>query len=250
MLRPLWIDGLPLFLALLAFLPGCEKSGQRGSGLEERAPRPLPQPIQEKRLANPFQLTKQVYSGGQPEGEQAFRALKELGIKTILSVDGARPDAELAKRFGMRYVHLPIGYEGVAPERALELAKATRDLPGPLFVHCHYGKHRAPAAAALACVMLGKLEPEAATAALKAAGTDPHYQGLYAAVAAAKTVAPKALDRLRADFPSAAQVPPLAEMMLDLDASYDRLRGASKNGWKAPADHPDVDPAHEVMQLR
>ena len=49
-----------------------------------------------------------------------------LGVKTVISVDGAKPDVDLAKKHGMRYVHLPHGYDGVPDDRAKELAKAVR----------------------------------------------------------------------------------------------------------------------------
>ena len=104
------------------------------------------------KLPNAYRLHPRVISGGQPEGEQAFARLKELGVKTVISVDGARPEVELARKYGLRYVHLPHGYDGVPDERASELAKAVRDLPGPVYIHCHHGKHRSPAAATVACV--------------------------------------------------------------------------------------------------
>jgi len=54
-----------------------------------------------------------LWSGSGPEGDAGFASLKKLGVKTVISVDGAKPDIERARRYGMRYVHLPIGYAGV-----------------------------------------------------------------------------------------------------------------------------------------
>src|SRR5262245_48277837 len=102
-----------------------------------------------------IEIHPQVISGGLPEGEAAFQDLAALGIKTIISVDGATPDVATAKKHGLRYVHLPHGYDGISAARAAELAKAVRDLPGPIYIHCHHGKHRSPAAAAVACVAAG-----------------------------------------------------------------------------------------------
>src|SRR6476620_6265539 len=53
-----------------------------------------------------YQLSAQVYSSGQP-GEKDFAALATRGIKIIISVDGATPDVEEAKKHGIRYIHLP-----------------------------------------------------------------------------------------------------------------------------------------------
>ena len=97
-------------------------------------------------LHNVFRLEARVYSGSSPYSEAAFRELAKLGVRTIISVDGAMPAVELA-----RYVHLPIGYDAVPPSRAAELVKAAQGSDGPLYVHCHHGKHRGPAAAATVC---------------------------------------------------------------------------------------------------
>ena len=75
-------------------------------------------------LPNAYRIHEKLISGGLPEGDEAFAELKELGIKTVISVDGAKPDLAMAKKYGMRYVHLPHGYDGVPDERGAELAKA------------------------------------------------------------------------------------------------------------------------------
>ena len=132
-----------------------------------------------KHLPNALQVHPKVISGGQPEGEAGFAELKELGIETIVTVDGAKPDVELAKKYGLRYVHLPHGYDGIPEERVEELAKAVRDLPGPIYIHCHHGKHRSPAAASAACVGAGLIDPKDARQVLVVAGTSESYRGLY-----------------------------------------------------------------------
>ena len=62
-------------------------------------------PIPGTELHNAHRVTEKVLSGAAPEGEAAFRKLRDLGVKTIISVDGAKPDVELARRYGLRYVH-------------------------------------------------------------------------------------------------------------------------------------------------
>ena len=86
-------------------------------------------------LENFFQLTDTIYSGSAPEGDAGFQSLKDRGIKTIITVDGAKPDVELAKKYGLRYVHLPIGYDGVPEAQAMRMVKAAESLPGPVYIH-------------------------------------------------------------------------------------------------------------------
>src|SRR5215211_6825349 len=77
-------------------------------------------------LHNVFRLTDRLYSGSGPDGEEGFRSLAVLGVKTVITVDGATPDVKTAERFGLRYVHLPVGYDGVSRETAVRIARAVR----------------------------------------------------------------------------------------------------------------------------
>lgn len=65
-------------------------------------PRPGGAPVELPGLHNVIHVSDQLYSGGSPEGDAGFESMKKLGIKTILSVDGARPDVGRAKKFQMR----------------------------------------------------------------------------------------------------------------------------------------------------
>jgi protein tyrosine phosphatase (PTP) superfamily phosphohydrolase (DUF442 family) len=206
----------------------------------------LDQPL----LPNAWRLHERVISGGQPDGEKAFAALKALGVRTVISVDGAKPDVELARKYGLRYVHLPHGYDGIPEQRAKELAKAVRDLPGPVYIHCHHGKHRSPAAAAVACVAAGFLQPEQAVAVLTTAGTSEHYRGLYQSAEAARQLDGALLDELNADFPATADIPPIADAMVAIEHTHEHLKSLSANNWKPLGKQPDLDPAHEALLLK
>ena len=54
--------------------------------------------------------------GAEPHEDVAFAELAELGVRTVVSVDGAKPQADAARHHGLRYVHIPIGYDGVSEE--------------------------------------------------------------------------------------------------------------------------------------
>ena len=95
-------------------------------------------------LPNAYVVHSQVISGGVPDGNAGFKQLRRLGVQTVISVDGARPDLARAKSHGLQYVHLPHGYDGISDARRLALAKAVLGLPGPVYIHCHHGKHRSP----------------------------------------------------------------------------------------------------------
>ena len=168
-----------------------------------------------------------LFSGAEPGGDVAFAALAALGVRTVVSVDGPVPDAAAARRHGLRTVHVPIGYDGVPPAAANRLAAVMRRFgpaetedPGGVFVHCHHGRHRGPAAAAVCGRAAGLLSPAGAVGLLELAGTDRRYAGLWASVAAFD---PAAVPPGEPELPEA--VPPsdlaalMAAMAADLDAA-------------------------------
>lgn len=212
--------------------------------------RPVLVRLEAAHLPNAWRLHPQVISGGVPQGDDGFRQLARLGVKTLISVDGARPDVAAAARHRLRYVHLPHGYDGVPTERARQLAKAVRDLPGPVYIHCHHGRHRSPAAAVVGCVGAGLLPADAAPSVLAAAGTSPHYHGLRASALSARPIAPAQLDALRVNFQPAVAVPPLAKAMVEIEILHDRLLALEESRWQHEPGRPEAAPAHVALLLR
>ncbi|MEZ5975222.1 MAG: hypothetical protein R3E96_10385 [Planctomycetota bacterium] len=134
-------------------------------------------------LHNVFWLGKHIVSGSEPHGDVALDKLAELGVKTILSVDGKAPDAAGATARGMRYVHIPIEYSGMTDEEEAEIAKTFRELPGPFYVHCFHGKHRGPTAAAISasCSTASRAKKPSRDAAM--VRHRRQYRGLFEAIA-------------------------------------------------------------------
>jgi len=200
-------------------------------------------------LSNVVVFHDGFYSGSAPAGDAGFDSLSSLGIKTILSVDGAIPSVDLAEKHGMRYVHLPIGYDGFADERKAQLVRAVRDLPKPIYLHCHHGKHRSAAAAGTIAVSLGWLTNDQATTRMKVCGTAAGYKGLWACTAAAAPMTAIAIDAASSDFPKITKPDSFVASMVAIDETLDRLKLAEKNGWLAPKDHPDLAPVSDAGKL-
>ncbi|MFO0935715.1 MAG: hypothetical protein U0798_04255 [Gemmataceae bacterium] len=202
-------------------------------------------------IHNVYSLASTIYCGSEPEGQTGFHALKRLGVTTVISVDGSVPNVELAEKNGLRYIHLPIGYDGISRERALEIATVISNQPlfGTIYIHCHHGKHRGPAAAvaALRCID-PLLTPDRAESLLKTIGTDPHYAGLYRDVRTSRPFDPS---ESHGPYRLTSRVAPssLVERMVAIDGTMDRLKLVGKSGWVVTVDHPDLAPAHEALQL-
>lgn len=215
---------------------------------------PLPvgtlQPVQPAGLENVFRLSEKLYTGSAPEGDEGFRSLQRLRVRTVLSVDGMPPDLERARRFGIRYVHLPFGYDGCPAPRAEEIVRAVRALPGPVYLHCHHGKHRGPTAAAFVRIALDGLTNAEALREMERAGVGKEYSGLYADVRAYRRPDGADLDRAPADFPETAKTPPLVEAMVRIEGRFARLTEAQHAAWRLPAGTPGSRPEHDALQLR
>lgn len=233
--------------ATMLGLVSCQQHGPVASATPSTEPFTK---LDQTKLHNGHRVTERVYSGAQPEGEEAFAELKRLGVKTIISVDGAAPDIETARKYGIRYVHMPIGYDTVPKETGLALAKAMTELPGPFYVHCHHGKHRSAAAVAVACVTTNQLAPDRAEEVLKTFGTGANYDGLWASAREARPLPPEQIRAVQVTYVEKAKIPPLAEAMVHVDERMEHLKAVQAAGWKAPPNHPDINPPHEALQLQ
>ena len=197
---------------------------------------------------NAFRATAKIYSGSQPEGDEAFAAIAKLGVKTIVSVDGSLPDVDAARKHGLRYVHLPYGYDGIPTNRVVELSKLANEDVGPFFVHCHHGLHRGPAAVAVMCEATAGWTTNQAIAWLKQAGTAADYAGLYRSAMEFRPPEAAALARI-IDLPEVAKTSSLVEAMVAIDEEFDRLKAAQKAGWSKIPNQPDLTPAHTATIL-
>ncbi|MFM7151935.1 MAG: hypothetical protein ACKO23_19075, partial [Gemmataceae bacterium] len=131
------------------------------------------------------------------------------------------------------------------------IARAVRDLPGPVYIHCHHGKHRGPATAALARLSLDPdCKVETALEQMRQAGTDPKYVGLFATVQSYRRPTSQEMEAISPTFSEEAVVAGLTLRMVDIDRCWDHLRLVQSAGWKTPPDHPDIEPAHEALLLR
>ena len=194
-------------------------------------------------------LGKNVVSGSEPHGKPAFEALAAMGVKTIVSVDGKVPDEALAATHGMRYVHIPIRYNGITPEAALRMAKVFRELDGPFFVHCFHGRHRGPAAAMIGRFVLDGIPRGQALAEMRACGTGKKYEGLYQAVASLPVPAAAQSGSLKWDFPAAQPLGSFAQNMVTMTRHYDHLKALADRDWKPDPAHPDIDARNEAEKL-
>ncbi len=195
----------------------------------------------------PVQVAHDVWVGPVPAAPTQVQQLKDAGIRTVISVD-ALPSPAMAS-FDVRRVHIPIGYDTVSQADLDALIVAWRDCPKPLYIHCHHGKHRAPAAAAALLRRLGRLDPQAGEAVLTRCGTSRSYPGLYRVVRTTTPISLAAFSALTVPLHAHQQAGTMAEAMANLDRVWKKVKATSQSHWQPPKTHPDAAPAADCAAV-
>src|SRR5262245_23960621 len=213
----------------LAAATASSQNASRGDGQDQSRLQPPPsnalQPVDFPALHNVVTYAPGLYSGSAPApGSVAFVSLVGLGVTTVISFDAAEPDVQAAAAHALRHVLLPIGYNGMDREPRLELAPAVKELPGPIYLHCHHGKQRSAGALGAAAVTLGMMTPQEATERMQVSGTSPEYRGLYQCVALATIATTAELSAADGSFPPVWKTSDLVQAMVEIDEASESLR--------------------------
>lgn len=238
-------------LTLAGLLAGaCSKFEVTASGVAIQLPTVVANtPSDYDQLHNVVSYGPGLLSGGVPMGRAGLDALADMGVKTIVSVDGAMPDAEYAEELGMRYVHLPISYDEVPEQRRRELAQVLTVFEKPVYMHCHHGRHRSAAALGSAAVTAGLMSYDQVEARMRVSGTSPNYPGLWKSVRECEPLPAAELVADPETFPRVSEVSGLIATMAELDIVYDNLKALRKADWSVPDEHPDLVPGNESSRM-
>jgi protein tyrosine phosphatase (PTP) superfamily phosphohydrolase (DUF442 family) len=166
-----------------------------------------------------LRVDEDLLVGASPSPE-SYRALHAAGVRYVLSVDGKPPDLAVLESSNLRSIHLPIGYEGISRERLRSLVRLVRERPGSIYVHCHHGRHRAPAVAAIIWMLRSGGTPASARRLLEKAGTSPAYTGLWEAVRSHRPEPGACAD---APLPERVEPAGVPASMVEIDRLRDRL---------------------------
>lgn len=173
-----------------------------------------------------------VFVGGLPQTESHWAWLSELGVRTVVGVDGLAPDATTAHRLDIAVVHAPMGYGAMERSTVLTLSRVARESQRPVYVYCHHGQHRGPAAAAIMCRSAELLDAAAAESLLIDSGTGTQYQGLWESVA--NFECPATNEELP-PLVEASEVSPLQLAMSQLDRAWSEAQAAKETAERASA---------------
>ena len=112
-----------------------------------------PQRAVSVKIKNFGQMDDRFFRGAQPKDEADYKALSELGIKTVidLQADPKEYEKQFVESLGMKYINIPmIGKKYPTPEATETFLKTVNDPDtGKFFVHCAGGRHRTGAMGAV-----------------------------------------------------------------------------------------------------
>lgn len=110
-----------------------------------------------------------LYRGANPDGEDGYAALRELGIKTVISLRSDDNNQDLPAQFGMKKISIPMFPEHpptLVQQREF-LALVTDTNLWPIFVHCARGRDRTGVMMALYRVRVAGWSKDDAIAEMK-----------------------------------------------------------------------------------
>jgi hypothetical protein len=125
-------------------------------------------------------------------------------------------------------------------------ARVMRENSGPVYLHCHHGRHRGPSAAAVVWCIDENRPGEDPVGLLWLARTSEYYPGLWRD---AKGFHPADVAGMNPELFETALAGTTAEFMAKINLSWDNLKRCRDAGWGTPANHPDLSPRNEALIL-
>lgn len=138
---PIKNNSIANFALLLALGIGITALVQAGKKPAARDPK-WAQPIAMSGLPNLNIISDNLYRGAQPTAE-GFKALKKMGVKTVVSLRAGDSDKKLIGATGLAYENIPCRVWRIKDENVAKFLKiATDTARHPVFLHCEHGSDR------------------------------------------------------------------------------------------------------------
>jgi protein tyrosine phosphatase (PTP) superfamily phosphohydrolase (DUF442 family) len=189
---------------------------------------PGPQSLELPGLKNVVRVNDKLYCGSQPQTPEAFAELQKLGVKTVICIDAVTPLAMTASQAGLKYVHIPCGFQN-AEEMAPRLQAALDANAAPFYVHCHNGRPRTPALVAMLARSTAGWNDDQVRKFLDDNGVTDTYPGLRRAALEYRPSEAKPGSPEPVAAPT--KTTPVAQTMASLLADWDPLQAASAKGF-------------------
>lgn len=118
-------------------------------------------PIEAKDAKNCYRLSPELYRSGQP-GEDGFKTLEKLGLKSVLNLREYHSDADEAEHTGLRLYRIKLAAGKVTREELMNCLLVIGSAPKPILVHCWHGSDRTGIVCAAYRIVMQGWTPEKA----------------------------------------------------------------------------------------
>jgi protein tyrosine/serine phosphatase len=128
-------------------------------------------------VPNLHQVSKFLYRSGQPQAK-GFKALENLGVRSVINLRTAHSDVDLLKGTNLRYTNIKMDARNLKQDDIISILKILqRKEEGPFLVHCHRGADRTGLIVALYRIVFQGWSKEAAINEMKNGGYG-YFEGL------------------------------------------------------------------------
>ncbi len=144
------------------------------AAMENGRPSTWARPVSVEGVPNLYKVSDSLYRSGQPEND-GWKALKGLGIKTVINLRNDRSEQQEVTEAGLAYVVIPSRAEDVRKPDVLKFLAIVSDPAGaPYLVHCHHGADRTGLMVAVYRVVIEGWEKDEAIREMKRGGFGFH----------------------------------------------------------------------------
>lgn len=122
-------------------------------------------PISVEETKNCYRLSPDLYRSGQP-GDDGFKALEKLGLKSVLNLREYHSDDDEAKHTALHLYRFKLAAGKVSQEDLMNCLLIIHHAPKPILIHCWHGSDRTGIVCAAYRIVTQNWSPEKALAEL------------------------------------------------------------------------------------
>jgi len=138
-------------------------------------------------------------------------------------------------------------YSRLLHQQIIDLATAVYAGYGEnVYIHCHHGKHRAAAAAAIAQIALGNATSIMMKKRMYVSETSPLYAGLWESVEEQVVLNPLVYVHSEDNLKNSVTPTGITESMINIEFAFEQLQILQQSNWEVPNHHPDLVASSEA----
>ncbi len=132
---------IPVLGAVFA-VAGCSESASKGADVAASVAMLRPEPVSARHVENFHRVSKDLYRSGQPDDEDGFSEVEDLGIRSVLNLREYHNDTDDARHTRLHLMAYPVAAGKVTEADVENCLRLLQHAPKPVLVHCWHGSDR------------------------------------------------------------------------------------------------------------